>query len=178
MTTAIVEESNRPLGHESPELVPCSSCGKKIAKSSKFCDGCGLASPVRPDPPPSLSGPSLEKENADVQKQTRQVALFLHLSLLAGYIIPYAGFIVPIIIWQVKKTELPLIDEHGKNAVNWIISEIIYSVICFILTFVLIGAVLGVGLGIIGVVLPIIAAIKGYRGEAWKYPMAIPFFSR
>ena len=113
---------------------------------------------------------------SDIERRTRQTALYLHLSLLVGIIVPIAGLIVPIVIWQVKKNELPLINTHGKNVVNWIISEIIYSFVCFLLVFVLIGIPLAIGLGIIGIVFPIIGAIKGYRGEAWKYPMAIPFF--
>jgi uncharacterized Tic20 family protein len=32
-------------------------------------------------------------------QQTRQWAMFLHLSQFAGYIIPLAGLVVPIIIW-------------------------------------------------------------------------------
>jgi len=40
--------------------------------------------------------------------------MFLHFSLLAGYVVPIAGLIAPIIIWQLKKNELPGLDEHGK----------------------------------------------------------------
>lgn len=59
----------------------------------------------------------------------KQWAMFLHFSILAGFVIPIAGLIVPIIIWQIKKTELPEIDAHGKVVANWIISAIIYGVV-------------------------------------------------
>src|SRR5712691_916577 len=66
--------------------------------------------------------------SATEEQQTRQWALFLHLSLLAGFLVPFAGLIAPIVIWQLKKADLPGLDVHGKNALNWIISTILYAV--------------------------------------------------
>lgn len=57
-----------------------------------------------------------------VEQQTRQWAMFLHFSILAGFLFPLAGLVAPIVIWQLKKTELPGIDVHGKVVVNWILS--------------------------------------------------------
>lgn len=105
----------------------------------------------------------------------KQWGLFLHLSLLAGYLVPLGGLVVPILIWQMKKQEIPGLDEHGCNAVNFIISMIIYAVLCIPLVFIIIGIPLLMVLGILGVVFPIIAALKANDGLCWKYPMAITF---
>ena len=59
--------------------------------------------------------------------------LFLHLSIFAGYVVPIAGLVATILIWQLKKDELPDIDAHGKNALNWFISDIIYFAVSIIL---------------------------------------------
>jgi len=107
--------------------------------------------------------------------ETRQWGLILHLSVLAGYVLPIAGIVVPIAIWQLKKDALPMIDAHGKNALNWIISFIIYAVFCGILVLVAIGVPMLMALGVVAVVFPIVAAIKANNGEVWKYPMAISF---
>jgi uncharacterized Tic20 family protein len=112
----------------------------------------------------------------DKEQQTRQWAMFLHLSQFAGYLVPLAGLIVPIVLWQIKKAELPRIDDHGKVVANWIISEIIYAAIGVILLFVLIGIPLLIVLGILGIIFPIVGAIKASNGELWKYPLSIPFF--
>jgi uncharacterized protein len=113
----------------------------------------------------------------DIQKetQTRQWALFLHLSLLAGFVVPLAGLVTPIIIWQLKKNDLPGLDIHGKNVVNWIISDLIYIAIGYILCFVLIGFPILIALGIVSIVFPIIGGIKANNGEVWKYPLTIRF---
>ena len=105
----------------------------------------------------------------------KQWGLFLHLSLLAGFLVPLGGLVVPIVIWQMKKQEIPGLDEHGCNAVNFIISMIIYMVLCIPLFFIVIGFPLLMVLGILGVVFPIIAALKANEGVCWKYPMAITF---
>lgn len=105
----------------------------------------------------------------------KQWAMLLHLSMLAGFIVPFGGLVVPIIIWQMKKQEIPGIDEHGCNAVNFIISMFIFMVICVPLCFVIIGFPIMIVLGILGIIFPIIAAVKANNGEVWKYPMAITF---
>jgi len=88
-------------------------------------------------------------------------------------VVPIAGVVVPILIWQLKKADLPELDVHGKNAANWMISALIYAVSGVILTFVIIGGPLLIVLGVLGVVFPIIAAIKANNGEVWQYPLTI-----
>ena len=108
-------------------------------------------------------------------EQTRQWSMLLHLSLLAGSLIPFAGLVVPILIWQLKKADIPELDIHGKIIANWIISDLIYTVVGFMLLFVLIGVPVLFALEVIGIVFPIIGAIKANKGETWKYPLAIEF---
>jgi len=118
--------------------------------------------------------------NVDVsalEQQTRQWALILHLSQFAGYVVPVAGLILPIVLWQLKKEELPGIDAHGKVVVNWIISEILYAAGCLALAFLFIGVPLLIVVGVLGIIFPIIAAIKANDGEVWPYPLSISFLS-
>jgi uncharacterized Tic20 family protein len=101
--------------------------------------------------------------------------MFLHFSVFAGYVVPLAGLLAPIIIWQMKKNEMPSIDEHGKIVANFLISFFIYGLIGGLLTFVLIGIPILIVLGIVAIALPIIGGIKANSGEAWKYPGTISF---
>lgn len=110
------------------------------------------------------------------ERDARMWGMLLHLSVLAGFVIPIAGWVAPIIIWQVKKDELPEIDEHGKIVVNWMISGLIYGFLCFLLIFVLIGIPLMIMLGILCTVYPIIGGIKANNGEYWPYPGSLRFF--
>jgi len=118
---------------------------------------------------------SMEQPAVD-DRQVRQWALMLHLSLLAGFLIPLAGLVAPIIIWQLKKEEMPGLDPHGKVVANWIVSSIIYFAVSVLLIFVLIGIPLVLLLCFVGVIFPIIGGIKASDGQVWKYPLSITFF--
>lgn len=85
------------------------------------------------------------------------------------------GLVLPIVLWLIKKDQSPLIDAHGKNAINWLISVLIYGVICFFLMAVFIGAIGFILLTVLAFVFPIIAAIKAANGEVWEYPMSFRF---
>lgn len=99
--------------------------------------------------------------------------MILHISQLSGAVVPVAGWAVPVLLWQLKKTEMPALDEHGKMVVNWIISELIYAVAGVILTVVLIGIPMLVVLGLASVIFPIIGAVKANNGELWNYPLTL-----
>ncbi len=105
-----------------------------------------------------------------------QWAMILHLSQYAGYLVPFAGLICPILIWQHMKDDVPGLDEHGKNIANWMLSLFIYGIVSGLLTFVLIGFIPAFALVIMALVFPLIGAMKANDGIAWRYPTAIRFF--
>jgi len=120
-------------------------------------------------------GDSCRNAAPDIELRTRQWAMFLHFSFLAAFALPVVGLVAPILIWQLKKEELPAIDIHGKMVVNWILSLIIYAVISALLVFVIVGIPLLMTLGVVSFVFPIIAGIKANNGEIWNYPMSLVF---
>ena len=85
----------------------------------------------------------------DQDKDVKQWAMILHLSVFAGFIIPFAGLLAPIIIFILKKEEMPGIVPHGYVIFNWLISAFIYSIVCAILTIVVIGLLGFLALGIL-----------------------------
>lgn len=124
---------------------------------------------------PSKSSPVIIKDEAGTELQTRQWGLFLHLSLLAGFVVPILGLVAPVVIWQMKKTELPGLDVHGKIVMNWIISLLLYGVVSCLLIVVLVGIPLLIALGLVALIFPIIGGIKANNGEVWDYPLSIAF---
>ncbi len=103
-------------------------------------------------------------------RETRQWAMFIHFSILAGWAIPLAGLIVPIILWQIKKDELPGIVPHAHVVLNWIVSSLVYALICFVLVFVLIGILGFMALAIVTIIFAVIGGLKANEGEVWEYP--------
>lgn len=103
-------------------------------------------------------------------KETNQWAMFIHFSILAGWAIPIAGLVVPIILWQMKKDELPGIVPHAHIVLNWIVSSLVYALICFVLMIVVIGFFGFLALGLLTIVYAIIGGLKANEGEIWEYP--------
>ena len=103
-------------------------------------------------------------------KETNQWAMFIHFSILAGWVVPIAGLIVPILLWQIKKDELPGIVPHAHVVLNWVVTSFVYAIICLILTFVLIGVIGFIALAIVTLIFSIIGGLKANEGEVWEYP--------
>jgi uncharacterized Tic20 family protein len=89
--------------------------------------------------------------------------------------VPLGHVLGPLIIWLIKKDEYAIVDDQGKESLNFQISITIYFIIAGILCFVLIGFVLLPLLAIGGIVLVIIAATRAYKGEYYRYPYTIRF---
>ena len=98
--------------------------------------------------------------------------MLMHLSQLAGIVIPIAGFIIPILMWITNKDTNAKVDMHGKNILNFMISYLIYA---GVLTITLIGMPLAIVVGIVYVVFVVLASMKANNGEYWKYPFTIEF---
>jgi len=101
--------------------------------------------------------------------------MLMHLSLFASYFIPLAGIILPIVMWTTNKDKSPLIDQHGKNIINWMISFFIYIIISSILILIIVGIFALIALVIMCVIFIIIGALKANNKEIYKYPLSIQF---
>ena len=96
--------------------------------------------------------------------------MLCHLSALAGFIIPVGNIIGPLIVWQIKKTEFPQVDDQGKESLNFQITVLLAAIVSFVLMFVVIGIFLLAAVGIANLVFIIIATLRANQGEWYKYP--------
>ena len=105
----------------------------------------------------------------------RTFTILMHLSIFAGAIVPFGGIILPVVMWTTNKDKSILIDQHGKNILNWMISSIIYAIGGAILVLIGIGVLILIAVAICTVVFAILGAIKASNGGVYKYPLAIEF---
>ncbi len=110
------------------------------------------------------------------KKQDRQMLMILHLSQLLNFVSGFGGFVVPLILWQLKKEEIEQMDAQGKEVINFQISFFIYSIIGAILMLVFIGFFIFGAVCLLAIIFPIINAIKASNGEPVNYPLTIKFF--
>lgn len=119
-----------------------------------------------PEPPPGLNPDANEK----------QFALFVHLSALLGFFIPFGNIIAPLVLWQIKKNESAFIDDQGKEAVNFNLTLLLIGVGLVLLTLITfgIGALLtvpvGLALCVAWLVFAILGGMKANEGIAYRYP--------
>ena len=57
------------------------------------------------------------------------IATFIHLSTFSRFIIPLGNFLGPIILWVANKDKSSFVDEHGKQAINFQISILLYKLL-------------------------------------------------
>jgi uncharacterized Tic20 family protein len=101
-----------------------------------------------------------------------------HLAALAGFGVPALGHILgPLIVWLIKRGDSAEIDEHGKEALNFQISMLIYNIVAGILCLLLVGFALLVVLHIANVVFVIIAAVRASEGRMYRYPLTLRLIS-
>ncbi|GAB4330846.1 MAG: DUF4870 domain-containing protein [Bacteroidales bacterium] len=109
------------------------------------------------------------------EAEIRNWAMLTHLSGLAGIIIPFGHIFGPLLVWLLKRNELPQIENHGKEALNFQISITIYAIISGFLVIIGLGLVLLIVVFILYVLFTVIAAIKASNGEFYVYPLTIRF---
>ncbi|WP_317929867.1 DUF4870 domain-containing protein [Halioxenophilus sp. WMMB6] len=107
---------------------------------------------------------------------TNTFLMLMHLSQLAGFVVPGAGLVLPIVMWATNKDQSPEVDRHGKNILNWMISLTIYSIVSCILIIIFVGFLALLALMILDLIFVILAAVKANEGELWPYPLSIKFF--
>ncbi|WP_242093163.1 DUF4870 domain-containing protein [Aestuariivivens sediminicola] len=59
----------------------------------------------------------------------KNIATLIHLSTFSRFIIPFGNFIGPLILWVTNKDKSDFIDHHGKQALNFQISILLYAII-------------------------------------------------
>ena len=109
------------------------------------------------------------------EKQERTWAMLCHLGALAGFIVPLGHIIAPLVIWLIKKETSPLVDDQGKESLNFQISMTIYGFVAGVLMLILIGFLLVPALLIFDIIMVILAALKANSGERYRYPITIRF---
>ncbi len=59
----------------------------------------------------------------------KNIATFIHLSTFSRFVFPLGNFIGPIILWATNKEKSEFVDTHGKQAINFQISILLYTII-------------------------------------------------
>ncbi len=103
----------------------------------------------------------------------RQSAILIHVFVAIGAISAGPLLLVPLILWLVNRDESAFVDDHGREAINFILSMLLFTLI---LVISIVGLVVAWVPGILMIILPIRAALIASKREYIRYPMTIRFF--
>lgn len=158
----------------------CPSCGGERFPGAAYCAWCGasLASP----PPAVMAAQAGMTLSGPANQESRYWAMGAHLSaLVGGFLGGVPAFLGPLIVWLVRKESDPYAAGHGRDALNFNLSVLLYAVGLVVLSLVTFGLGLlvaipaGLVLGIAWLVLSIVGAVKAANDQPYHYPLAIRF---
>lgn len=113
-------------------------------------------------------------------KLDRNWAVFGHLGALALFVIPTLGnVLLPLVVWLVKKDELPFAAREAKESLNFQISMTIYGFAAAVAGMVVgfVGWALGIMLLAANVLLIVSAAVSASGGKGYRYPFNLRLIS-
>ncbi len=113
-----------------------------------------------PIPRPSYSG------------EDKVLIILCHLSAFLG-----VPFILPLIVYLIKRNEPGPTEAHAKEVLNFHLSVFLYSLCAVPLVFIGVGFVLIPIIWLWSLILAIVAAIKASEGVFYRYPLCIRFIS-
>jgi uncharacterized Tic20 family protein len=99
------------------------------------------------------------------------------------------GLIGTLVMWRIKANDSPYYDDHGREAMNFQISLLVYmfggAAILMLFTLITfgVGAIIAAPLAVLGVVFLVVIRLVGgirgamaaNRGEYYRYPMCLRF---
>jgi len=119
--------------------------------------------PAGPGAGPTLVGP----ENDDA----RSTAMLIHLLAI------FTGWLVPLIIWLIKKDQSRFIDQQGKEVVNFELTLLIGVVVGIVTACLYIGVLILLAVTVVNIVFGILSTMEVNQGKPYRYPVCIRFIS-
>ena len=120
------------------------------------------------NPPPPLAPPLLSA-------QERGAAMRGHLLGLLAYPLPLVHLLVMATAWVRGRKGSAFVEEHGREALNFQLSMLVYLLIAFSLSLVLIGLLMLPLVLLFHLVMLIEAAVQARAGHRFRYPLTFRF---
>ncbi|KUG58693.1 DUF4870 domain-containing protein [Nesterenkonia jeotgali] len=87
----------------------------------------------------------------------------------------FLSWLVPLVLWLVFRQRSRMLDDHGKEALNFQITLFIAYIVGAATTIILIGFLILFLAWVLSVVFSILAAIAAYNRRPYRYPLTIRF---
>jgi len=100
-------------------------------------------------------------------------AMLSHLSAMLMYLTLVGGFIAPLVIYVLKRDQMPFVADQGRETLNFQITILLALCVGGALMWVLVGFVLVPLILLFHFVVTIIASVRAADGIAYRYPLCL-----
>ena len=115
---------------------------------------------------------------AEIPKEERQWAAFSHLAALLILVAPPVGGVIgPLVIWILKKDDMPFVRQEGRESLNFQITVLIAMCVAALLMLVVVGFVLLPLIALANIVLVVVASLQASDGKPYRYPFSLRLIS-
>ena len=97
--------------------------------------------------------------------------MLCHLSAMLMYCTVIGGFIAPLVIWLLKRDEMPFVADQGRETLNFQITTLLALIVGGLLAIVLIGFVIIGAVLLFHFIVTIVATVKVSEGVLYRYPI-------
>lgn len=135
-------------------------------------DGNGY--PLVHDGPGTDGAPGDDRTLSD--RHGRNWALACHLAPLGAWAVGLPGLVGPLLVWLIKRDDVPAVAVHGREALNFQITLLAAQLGLFAFAFLTFGlglivvVPLLIAISIGGIVLMVIGAVRASEGRPYRYP--------
>jgi len=118
----------------------------------------------------------MEQYNQDFKRVDNNLLVATHLCQLLTYVSGFGGLVVPLVLWLTQKDKVASMDIQGKQIVNFQLSIIVYYILSIpLILFFGLGLLVLFVVGTLGLILPIVNAVKVSNHQQPVYFMNITF---
>jgi uncharacterized Tic20 family protein len=107
----------------------------------------------------------------DATSSDRKKAVALHLLGLSSVV--WIPVVPSLVLWLITRDDSGFVRDHGKEAINFQISCVIYFVVGLVTLPILIGGLILAGTGVLALVGMVMASIAAKDSEYFRYPMCL-----
>ena len=108
---------------------------------------------------------------ASPTREERQWAMLCHMSAMLMYATVIGGFIAPLIIWLLKRDEMPFVADQGRETLNFQITTLLALCLCGVLVLLIIPILLIGVILLYHFIITIVASVKVSEGVVYRYPI-------
>lgn len=130
-------------------------------------------SDFEPFPEPVVSAAGERLVDPAATPDDRTYATFMHLMLVFATFTVLPLVVGPLVMWLIRRERSAFVNDHGKEALNFNISVLLYMIIAGALFACGIGVVLMPVVWVFGLVFSVVAAVAANKGEYYRYPACL-----